>query len=110
MHLHDDDTPIQSTVPSFDGFVLENCNCVEVCQLNAEPMSILPVRLQPDEPARDQEALLANTVPASPSQSETGQESPEVVPTPQALYKDSDACDNLLQQEAVLQRLDFDGS
>ena len=112
VNFHGDDTPIPSTVPSFDGFVLENCDCAvcrrtcrcEICQLKTEPMCIpciLPVPLQPDDPAPAQEALLANKV--------TAQDSPAVMPTPQDLFKGNDACDDLLQQEAVRQRLDFDG-
>ena len=113
-----DDTSGQGTAPSFDGFVLENCDCAvcrktckcDVCQQTAVSASILPVRIQPDELVREQETLLANKLTASSSHSDSGHDSPAVVPTPQALFKYEGACDELLQQEAVRQRLEFDGA
>ena len=46
---------------------------------------------------------MAHKITASPSQYETVHASPAVVPTPQALFKDDGACDDVLQQDAVRQ-------
>ena len=76
-NVPDDDLAVQETAPSFDGFVLENCDCTvcrkscqcALCRPTTNSISMLPVRLSPHDPGADQETLLANKIAESSSPS-----------------------------------------